>query len=209
MFDWLKKQHSHLPPEKFEQVKDYVMLHYRKPIDASTQGKDSGIKYSRRTTPEMQEREDQLLDIPLDLAEFMVGEQTPDLEFWPIIPPKIGATFVQVLAKLINESGMTGAQIYKKAQIDRRLYSKILSSLHLNPKYHYIPAKDTIISLSMAMELSLGKTNALLYKAGYSFSTGIQRDLIIEYFLRNHIYNIDTLNDTLFRMGEKTLGRKL
>ncbi len=202
MFDWLKKQRTRLSCDELEQVKDYIMLYHRKP----TQPSDPDIKYSRRRPHISLAREEEFLEIPHDLAQFMVGEGDP--EFWYLTYPELGATFVQVLAKLIDESDMTSTQIYKKAQIDRRLYSKILSSLHEEPSKHYIPSKDTIISLALALELSLGEANALLYKAGYSFSDAIRRDLIIEYFFRNYIYDIDTLNDTLYRLGEKTLGRQ-
>ncbi len=214
MIHWIKQRWMRLSVNEFEKVKKYVAFFYRKPKSLNMymlNSQDSEIKYSRRTPLEYLEREKDLTEISPELSQLVTGDKQSYAypELWSSVLPEYGATFVQVLAELIQNSGMESTQIYKKAQIDRRLYSKILSSLHLSSQLHYIPAKDTIISLAIALELTLAETNVLFHKAGYAFSDAIRRDLIIEYFFRNQIYNIDILNNTLYRLGEKTLGRQL
>lgn len=110
-------------------------------------------------------------------------------------------TFVDILTRYINEKGWRDSKVYKAAQMDRRLFSKIMSDRN------YKPSKDTALSLVIALELSLKQTNDLLSRAGYTLSHSNKRDVIIEYFIREGIYNLSDINEVLYRLDQKIIGR--
>ena len=110
-------------------------------------------------------------------------------------------SFTEELIRLVRESGRKDSAIYKAADIDKRLFSKIMSDAE------YKPSKDTAVALALALRLSFEEMQDFISRAGYTVTHSSKRDLIIEFFFKKKQYRLMELNDALYRFGEKPLGR--
>lgn len=113
---------------------------------------------------------------------------------------QLGETFQERLFRLIDERNLTDVQVYKKANLDRKLFSKI----RCNPDYR--PKKNTALALAVALELNLDETKDLLSRAEIALSPSSRFDLIITYFIEMEIYDIYTINLALFQYHQDMLG---
>lgn len=110
-------------------------------------------------------------------------------------------TFSEMLLRMIDEKGLKDSDVYKRANIDRRLFSKIRGD------EDYVPSKKTAISFCFALRLDMAETKRLLEAAGYALSASSRFDLIIKYLLETQEYNIHFVNIVLDDYGEGTLSR--
>ncbi len=128
-------------------------------------------------------------------STFAAGEKSLDEML-----SQTGETFQQKLFELIDASGMDDVTVYKKANIDRKVFSRIRC------KEDYRPTKKTAVAFAIALELDMPTMLDLLARAEIAFSPSSKFDLIVTYFITHHIYDIFEINAALFQYGQPILG---
>ena len=133
------------------------------------------------------------------LADYQIYDEIEPEELENFIKKKRKPTLNELLFSFIDRENKTDSDIYKKAGIDRRHFSKIRS----NPSYR--PGKNTVIALALALELPSDDVILLLSSAGHSLSDSDTADLVIQFCLEKNIYDIDAVNEALVHFNLKPL----
>lgn len=136
-----------------------------------------------------------------ECADMSVGAAIPmDSDDWGQLINDLDAGFSETLLQLIDRTGKKDSEIYKKANVDRKLFSKIRNNMD------YRPSKTTALAFAFALELDVEETKDFISRAGFALSHSSKFDVIVEYFLVNRNYNVFELNEVLFAFDQPLIG---
>lgn len=183
-------------PQQSDEVIRYSLEIVEQPIEQDTHS--SNIKVSLQEKPKPEDSYSAFEVTRLLRSYSTTGDFNKMLQ---TLEESVNQSFVDRLLHYINEKGVRDSEVYKAAQVDKRLFSKMVSNRE------YKPSKDTAIALALALELSLEEASDLLSRAGYTFSHSNKRDIVIEFFFRERVYNLMDVNDVLYRLNQKLIGR--
>ena len=176
----------------FADIAEYIDDHY---VDEHTDSRRERMRRLNRLETRPMACADGVMAAPCaPMAMKAAPAPLEDLVF------ELDAGFSETLLKLIDRTGKKDSEIYKKANVDRKLFSKIRN----NPDYK--PSKTTAIAFAIALELDLEETKDFIARAGFALSRSNKFDVIIEYFIRQKNYDVFAINEALFAFDQSLLG---
>lgn len=215
-----------LEEESILSIADYISRTYVEPdlpferYSITSESKDMWIESTVLFSKEP-DRDDDLIqdDDLIPEVDQTIISYSADYAPFPVLPAEDQTTrfdpvrgffhmdesFGETVLRLIREKGLTESQCYNKANITRAAFYKIRQSAR-DPESTYRPSKQTALALAVALELNLEEATDLLERAGYAFSHSNKGDIIVEYFLLNHKYNLYELNEVLYHYDQPLLG---
>ena len=178
-------------------VESFIDEHY---IDEHTTSRRSLLDVEEKA---LTESYSEILSMPKQLAEdeesdMMLADMAA-IEFDDLIG-NLDEPFSKTLLQLIDKTGRKDADVYRRANIDRRLFSKIRSN------EDYTPSKPTVIAFAVALELTVDQTKDLLERAGFALSRSRKFDVIVEYFIQSRKFDVFQINEVLFTYDQPLLG---
>lgn len=179
----------------FADIAEYIDDHY---VDEHTDSRSERLRRLNRLESKTMVCEDAAPDfmaVPCaPMAMSVVGGSLDNML------DELDASFSETLLKLIDRTGKKDSEIYKKANVDRKLFSKIRN----NPDYK--PSKTTAIAFAIALELDLEETKDFISRAGFALSHSSKFNVIIEYFIKQKNYDVFAINEALFAFDQSLLG---
>lgn len=198
-----------LSEKLFKSVSSYIDENYicSKTIDEYGTESVYGSRLETRRIRERQKRSNRIHEdvCPSQALEeyqdMSVGAGIPmDSDDWGKLLKDLDAGFSETLLKLIDRTGKKDSEIYKKANVDRKLFSKIRNNMD------YKPSKTTALAFAFALELDIDETKDFIGRAGFALSHSSKFDVIVEYFLVNKNYDVFELNEVLFAFDQPLIG---
>ena len=198
-----------LSEKLFKSVSSYIDENYirSKTLDEYGPENTYAARLERRRIRERLERSNrihedmypsQALEECLDMS--VMAAAPMDADDWGQLMKSLDAGFSETLLKLIDRTGKKDSEIYKKANVDRKLFSKIRNNMD------YKPSKTTALAFAFALELDIDETKDFIGRAGFALSHSSKFDVIVEYFLVNRNYNVFELNEVLFAFDQPLIG---
>ncbi|WP_459130006.1 macro domain-containing protein [Guggenheimella bovis] len=179
----------------------YLVVENKEDFSLSEDLYDSVSRYIEENFSETELQEEVILfDQQVSLKKALCAPKYFDNDDFTSLLDDLDAGFTETLLKLIDRTGKKDSEIYKKANVDRKLFSKIRN----NPDYR--PSKSTALAFAFALELDLEETEDFIRRAGYALSHSSKFDIIVEYFLMNRNYNVFELNEVLFAFDQPLIG---
>ena len=198
-----------LSEKLFKSVSSYIDENYirSKTLDEYGPENTYAARLERRRIGERRKQSDRIREdmypsqaLEACLAMPAMAPAPMDSDDWGQLLKDLDAGFSETLLKLIDRSGKKDSEIYKKANVDRKLFSKIRNNMD------YKPSKTTALAFAFALELDVDETKDFIGRAGFALSHSSKFDVIVEYFLVNRNYNVFELNEVLFAFDQPLIG---
>lgn len=195
-----------LSEKLFQSVSSYIDENYIRSKTLDEYGTENvyGSRLETRRIREQLNRIHEDICVPQALEEcqsMSFGAEVPMVsDDWGQLLKNLDAGFSETLLGLIDRTGKKDSEIYKKANVDRKLFSKIRNNMA------YKPSKTTALAFAFALELDVDETKDFIGRAGFALSHSSKFDVIVEYFLVNRNYNVFELNEVLFAFDQPLIG---